>query len=418
VSVPRPRPLTRRRLDRALTAIDRHDPALRSFIELDRDGAAQAIGRGGAARGLLVGVKANIAVRGLATSAGSAARRTAIADSDATAVRRLRDAGAGVLGTLNMHEGALGATTANETFGFATNPWRAGHTPGGSSGGSGAAVAAGLVDAALGTDTMGSVRLPAAYCGVYGLRPSGVWLVQDGCVPLAPSLDQIGPFARDAPTLVRMVRALGGPRPRRLDGARFGRITDHDTIPADMQELLDRAQHTLEAQGASVVPIALDLGISAASLLKAGLLVCESEGAKVWADELERADSGLSAGFRALLTFGRRADAGRIDEARAVLAQARERIRSCLSAARLDGLICPTATETAFAHGAAIPVQAQWTVLASVADLPAVSCPAGLRDGLPLGVQVIGAPAADALVLGAALALPSPLPRPPLFIEN
>ena len=184
----------------ALDRIARLNPRIGAFTAIDGDGAmagaAESAGRiaQGTARpleGMTIGVKANIDVAGLATTAGVAARRDEIATSDAAVVRRLREAGAIILGHVNMHEAALGATTDNEAYGDTQNPHRAGFTPGGSSGGSSAAVAAGLCDAALGTDTLGSVRIPAAYCGVYGLKPTNGLVDGDGLVSLAARLDRV-----------------------------------------------------------------------------------------------------------------------------------------------------------------------------------------------------------------------------------
>ena len=141
---------------------------LNAFTDFDR---TASFGEGPLA-GVTVGVKANIAVRGLPWTAGMALHRNRVAERDAAVVAALRDAGAAILGMLNMEEAALGAKTDNPFFGVTQNPHRIGFTPGGSSGGSGAAVAAGLCDIALGTDTMGSVRIPASYCGVYGFKPA------------------------------------------------------------------------------------------------------------------------------------------------------------------------------------------------------------------------------------------------------
>ena len=172
----------------------------------DRDSAAQA--GEGALAGVTLGIKANIAVNGLPWSAGCELYRNRIAERDARAVAQLRDAGAVILGTLNMEEAALGAKTDNPWFGPVQNPHRAGYTPGGSSGGSAAAVAAGLCDASLGTDTMGSVRIPAAYCGVYGFKPAHAAISQDGLELAEPSLDTIGPLARSLTMLERVARII------------------------------------------------------------------------------------------------------------------------------------------------------------------------------------------------------------------
>jgi aspartyl-tRNA(Asn)/glutamyl-tRNA(Gln) amidotransferase subunit A len=149
---------------------------LNAFVDWDRSAAFGD----GPLGDLTLGIKSNIAVAGLPWTGGMGLRRDIVAARDAEVVRRLRDAGAAILGTLNMHEAALGATTDNAFNGRTHNPHRHGHTPGGSSGGSGAAVAAGLCDAALGTDTLGSIRIPAAYNGVYGLKPTHGAVLDEG----------------------------------------------------------------------------------------------------------------------------------------------------------------------------------------------------------------------------------------------
>lgn len=160
-----------------------------------------AVAKDGPHRGLTIGIKANIMVEGLPWTGGMEIYRDRIATRDAEVVARLRGAGATILGSLNMDEAALGAKTDNPWFGATQNPHRPGFTAGGSSGGSGAAAAAGLCDAALGTDTMGSIRIPAAYCGVYGFKPAHEAVPQDGLELTEPSLDTIGPLARDLDTL-------------------------------------------------------------------------------------------------------------------------------------------------------------------------------------------------------------------------
>jgi aspartyl-tRNA(Asn)/glutamyl-tRNA(Gln) amidotransferase subunit A len=176
---------------------------LNAFVDWDEG----ATGGEGALAGLTIGVKANIAVKGLPWTGGMALHRHRIAERDAEVVARLRAAGAAIIGSLNLEEAALGAKTDNPWFGATQNPHRLGYTPGGSSGGSGAAVAAGLCDVALGTDTMGSIRIPAAYCGVYGFKPAHSAISQDGLEKSEPSLDTIGPLARDLHTLERVSRS-------------------------------------------------------------------------------------------------------------------------------------------------------------------------------------------------------------------
>ncbi|MGN7132448.1 amidase [Rhodococcoides corynebacterioides] len=173
--------------------------------------------------GVRVGVKDNIDVAGVRSTCASRFFADRVADADAEVVRRLRAAGAAVVATLNMAEFAVGVTSQNSAAGGPRNPWDTTRVPAGSSGGSGAAVAAGIVDLALGTDTGGSVRLPASACGVTGLRPSRGAISNDGVFPVSPDFDTVGPMARtvrevaDAfavladPTLARTVRRIGVP---------------------------------------------------------------------------------------------------------------------------------------------------------------------------------------------------------------
>ena len=184
-------------------ALEPANRPLNAFTDFDRE----ATGGAGPLAGVTVGVKANIAVKDLPWTAGCEVFRERVASSDAAVVAELRDAGAMIIGMLNMEEAALGAKTDNPWFGKTFNPHKEGYTPGGSSGGSGAAVAAGLCDVALGTDTMGSVRVPAAYCGIYGFKPAQSAVSQDGLELCEPSFDCIGPLARNLDLLEKAARS-------------------------------------------------------------------------------------------------------------------------------------------------------------------------------------------------------------------
>ena len=201
----------------ALEAIAR-TANLNIFLDLDAD-AARAAAKASDERatplgpmdGKLVAIKANLAVKGLPWTAAIIGLKDRIATQDAGAVARLRAAGAIILGTVNMHEGALGAVTDSPGFGRCANPLMHDHTPGGSSGGSAAAIAAGLADCALGSDTMGSSRVPAAYCGVAGLKPTDGLIGRSGLAFLSPSLDVIGPLAATVRDLWPVLAVLAGP---------------------------------------------------------------------------------------------------------------------------------------------------------------------------------------------------------------
>jgi aspartyl-tRNA(Asn)/glutamyl-tRNA(Gln) amidotransferase subunit A len=185
-----------------LARIALHNPALNAYLWVDAP-RSLALARESQQRwaqgrplspwdGLPIAIKDNVDVQGWPCSAGTAADRDRRPTTDAPVVQQLRALGMVVLGKLNMHEGALGATNRNPTFGDCINPWRAGFTPGGSSGGSAAAVRAQLCAAAIGTDTMGSVRVPASYCGVTAYKPSAGVVSNAGVVPLCHMLDTVG----------------------------------------------------------------------------------------------------------------------------------------------------------------------------------------------------------------------------------
>ena len=203
-----------------LDRIANQNGALNAFITVMADAARQdasasdkrrAEGKAlGPLDGIPIALKDNIDVAGVPTTGGIEAYRRSVPEKDADVVRRLREAGAVILGKLNMHEAAHGATTANDAFGYCQNPHKPGFTPGGSSGGSGAALAAGLCAGALGTDTLGSVRIPASFCGIAGLKPTYGLVSTRGVMPLSYALDHVGPMARSCEDLTVMLSVLAG----------------------------------------------------------------------------------------------------------------------------------------------------------------------------------------------------------------
>ena len=372
---------------------------------VDRDPAAMP--GSGPLADLTIGIKANIMVAGLPWTGGMAVHRDRIAARDADVVARLRRAGAAILGTLNMHEAALGATTDNPWFGRTHNAHRHGYTPGGSSGGSGAAVAGGLCDAALGTDTMGSVRIPAAYNGVYGLKPTHGAVSQDGLEMLLPSFDCIGPLARDLEVLERIWRVLrcraagssvdaGSRMPLGLPPAREHRIVtltglaDVETQPA-VRAAYD---HIVARLG---TPIAITLPHSPPAVRMAGFVDCVHYLLGQLGD-LRRTQADLiSPELHFMLDYGERAT-----PQPQVLAETRAFLVEALGD---DGvLVMPTAPQAAFAHTPRPPAnQSDFTCLASVAGLPALAIPAGLDDdALPVGVQLVGPADSEARLFAVA----------------
>ena len=406
------------RTEAALSRIARQDGDIRAFVAtlaesaLTEARASDARRAAGASLGPLDGmpfaVKDNIAVAGLPTQAGTSAFGDP-AGADATVVRRLRAAGAVLVGTLNMHEGALGATTDNPFWGRCMNPLKPGFTPGGSSGGSAAAVAAGMVPMTLGTDTMGSVRIPAAYCGLWGLKPTRGRVPVTGLTHLSWTLDTIGPLAGNPRLLGAMLAAMEGPAaddplsaplpdrdrvPDDLEGLRFG-IPDAAAL-ADCEEIVLAAfeafRAALAGKGAILEPVEV-AGWMPGALRRAGLLVSEVEGAEVLGDALD--GPGISDGFRAMLAYGRQAGAGQVARAYRQLQELAVAVDHAL--AGRDGLLMPTAPQRAFAHGGEVPVnQADFTALANVAGVPALTIPLDAPDGgLPCAAQIIGPRGSD-----------------------
>jgi aspartyl-tRNA(Asn)/glutamyl-tRNA(Gln) amidotransferase subunit A len=424
-----------------LGAIEHRDTALHAFVDvrpdLVRDQAASAQRRRregpiGRLDGIPVAIKDNFDVAGYPTRAGLPTREDHVARNDAHAVARLRAAGAVLLGKTNLDEGALGAATRNPHFGTTRNPFDLNRVAGGSSGGSAAAVAAGMAPVAIGSDTLGSVRIPASYCGVFALKPTHGEISARGLVPAARRLDAVGILGRSVGDLVVMLQVLAGydaddPRSRRRRVA----LQPPDWNPNHLRcgVLPDLAAIGVEAPVIDVFEAALvrlERELSERQTLdfsdwpfqkmrRAGLLLMEAEMRNTFADDLADTVHPVSEHFRAMLDYAARKSAVDYALADRILDFAVLKARRVFS--RVDVLVLPTTPQGAFPIDAPAPAsQADLTAFASLSACPAVSIPMGrLPDGMPIGMQFVGAPGSDLRLLELAEVCASALDGAPAY---
>lgn len=413
-------------LDRALGRIDKHQQDLNVFVHIDAESARRAAQASDQRRrkkaalspldGIPVAVKDNIHVTGFTTRNGTALSFPFT--EEAVVTQKLRAAGAVLLGKLNMDECALGAITDNPHHGRTHNPWRIGYTAGGSSGGAGAAVASGMVMAALGTDTLGSVRLPAAYCGVVGLKPTHASVSTQGVVPLCPAFDDVGPLCRTVRDVELLFNVLAETAPavhsnegesiNDLSGLRIGTFaqTNAEHLTPEVATGFERALASLRDHGATLETVsmpALNLTVSR----RHAFLIIEHDGAKALAEPLRSHPGSFSDSVKAMFDYGRHAPRKKLDEARANLDDVKAAAAHVFE--RFDLLISPTAPQTAFPLEGPMPTnQADFTALANICGWPAISLPSGLApNGLPQAVQLMAPAHRDAQLLGIASFLES-----------
>jgi aspartyl-tRNA(Asn)/glutamyl-tRNA(Gln) amidotransferase subunit A len=369
-----------------------------TFLDIEAGQAAEASAsrwRAGAALSPIDGVpmlvKANIAVRGWPWHAGIAAYRNRVAQADAACVARLRQAGVVILGLANMHEAAFGATNDNAAFGRACNPWDVVRTPGGSSGGSAAAVAAGFCAAALGTDTLGSVRIPSAYCGIVGVKPEKGLVDGTGLVPLCPQLDEVGVHARsvaDAAAVLGVLSDLGGGSAVRP--ARVMKLAWESGVAVEPAQSAAVFRMVAQARSAGVTVQELILpDLDFQAVQRAAVLIVECGALAEHGAAIEANPDGFSADLRAMLGWAARQPQARIEGAQQRLAAVALMLRDVCADGTL--IVAPTVPQQAFAWNMPVPDnQAAFTMLANIAGLAAISVPAGLKHGLPLAVQLVG----------------------------
>ncbi|MEO8432214.1 MAG: Asp-tRNA(Asn)/Glu-tRNA(Gln) amidotransferase subunit GatA [Acidobacteriota bacterium] len=430
-------------LEETLSRIEARDGDVRAFLEVTGALALEeaksvdarvAAGERLPLAGVPIAIKDNLWVRGRETSCASRILRGFRPPSDSTAVARLREAGAVFVGRTNMDEFAMGSSTENSAFQTTRNPWNLERIPGGSSGGSAAAVAARFVPAGIGSDTGGSIRQPAACCGVVGFKPTYGRISRYGLVAFASSLDQIGPMTRGVADAARVYSVLAGadtrdstssPEPvgdpegavsRGIAGRTVGFLEEAEIegLDAEVAADLEEARRRFRAAGATVKTVSVPRARVAIAIYyvlasaEASSNLARFDGVRFGprssASDLlslyvETRTDGFGAEVKRRILLGTFAlSSGYHDQYYGRAQEARELLKADFDAAfrEADVLVCPSIPNPAFRIGEKIDdplsmyLSDVFTVPASLAGLPAITVPSGLsREGLPLGIQVL-----------------------------
>ena len=395
--------------------------------------------------GIAVAVKDNISTKGIETTCASKILKGYIPPYDAHVVQLLKNAGAAIAGKTNMDEFGMGTTTENSAFGPTLNPCDTGRVPGGSSGGSAAAIAGGMVRMALGTDTGGSIRCPAAFCGIVGLKPTYGRVSRYGLIAYANSLEQIGPMGRSVTDVSDLMQVIAGYD--RRDSTSFDRPYTHTPcadiggvrigIPEEyfgagvdpaVASVVNRAIGRLEELGATTVACSIP---SMEYALAAYYVICTCEASsnlarfdgvrygpaadtkKTWHEayqEVRRANFGTEVRRRIMLgTFA--LSSGYYGKYYAKAQIARENVKKDFARifADVDVIAGPTMPTIAFTLGEKSDPLSMYltdilTVPVNLAGIPAISVPCGKADGMPVGLQVMGRPWEDERVIDVAYA--------------
>ncbi|GMA50021.1 glutamyl-tRNA(Gln) amidotransferase subunit A [Alicyclobacillus contaminans] len=437
-------------VEASLAEIANKDGKVQAFLHVDAEGArqrAQALEGSGGLLGVPYALKDNLCTEGMPTTAASRILENYIPPYSATVANKLAAAGGVLVGKTNMDEFAMGSSTENSAFQKTRNPYHLDHVPGGSSGGSAAAVAAGMVPFALGSDTGGSIRQPASFCGVVGLKPTYGRVSRFGLIAFASSLDQIGPFTRTVEDAAYVLQAISGhdpldstsaPQPTEdftaaltgdVKGLRIGVVTDFDMsgVDPEVKAAVDGAIAKLQAAGAEVVEIQLphsQYAVATYYLIapaEASSNLARYDGVRYGkraAGEtlLEMYERTRSEGFgievkRRIMIGTYALSSGYYDAYYLRAQKMRTLIRQDYEAAfeKCDVIVTPTAPTPAFRFGEKVdnPLQMYlndvFTIPANLAGLPGISVPCGLtQSGLPIGLQMVGRAFDERTLLRAA----------------
>lgn len=407
------------------------NPALNAFVTVTADAALQAARAADDARregriasalhGIPISLKDLIDQAGLRTTAGSRVRADVVAHADAPVTARLKAAGAVLVGKTNLHEFAFGPTSEESGFGAAHHPVDPERSPGGSSGGSAIAVRTGMSIASIGTDTGGSIRIPAALCGVVGFKPEWGDVPADGVVPLSRQLDHVGPLARTVTDAWLVYESLCGRLPApaatltapSLKGVRLGVLRGYfeDRLDAEVADRHAAALDTLRRAGAVLEPVELS---HAATMAAVYLPLVLGDAAAYHADTLERRPEDYTPGVRARLEMGRALlaeDYVRALHGREVIAREIERAldgRQALVSATTPVPAPRLGEPTVAVRGGSEPTRNALLRLTQPFNLgrqPAITMPSGeTQDALPVGLQLVAACGRTQPLLELALA--------------
>lgn len=429
-----------------LENVGRHDDTLRAYIDVYRNDALQSARQaeseisGGRYRSPLHGVplaiKDNIYFADRITTMGSRIHGDFVSPTNATVVDRLAEAGGIFLGKLNMHEYALGATTDNRDYGTCRNPWDLSKSPGGSSGGSAAALASNMASAALGSDTSGSIRIPAGFCGIVGLKPTYGRISRFGCFPEAWTLDHVGPMARSVKDAAIMLDAISGHDPRDPGSLNLPATTTADSLRSSCEGMTIGVVEefyfsnvddeiagcvrdgigVLQEQGAKVRTISIP-GLKDCEYALTIIDTCETS--TVHRANLRDRPQDYGDDVRMLLECGELPSAVDYLEAQ----QIRRHLRAEMQAAfaEVDVIAGPTlpiqtptiGEATATINGRDVDALENLIRLvgpASLLGLPSLSVPCGLVQGMPVGMQVVGPALGEQQVLDVGHVLESTAP--------
>ena len=415
-----------------LKEIEHRDPELKSFITVTAESAlaearkAEAeIARGewkGPLHGIPLAVKDLAETAGVKTTAASAVLKDYVPAADAEVVRRLKAAGAVLLGKLNLHEFAYGGSGIIGHFGTARNPWNTVHITGGSSSGSAAAVAAGLCYGAIGTDTAGSIRLPAAFCGITGHKPTYGLVSTRGIIPLSWSLDHAGPMARTAADAALMLQAIAYYDAEDINCQKFPPVYYPSAIEEPIKSLRLAVARDFWKDADSEVVLAVDTGIKELGKLTAGVqeidlstetdrTIVASESFAYHQKYLPQHEAEYHPETLRRIRNGANITAAQHIHAHRELLQQRRQVLHLFE--KIDLILAPTTPVLAptVAELEAAPDQLRGKELImlrntrpfNVYGLPTVSLNCGFsKSGLPIGLQIAGAPGADGVVLALA----------------